>query len=245
VEADQVFKSAEKQLPLADLFVKEGSLTAQERARIDTALAAMNEAAKTDDAALIRRRIEDVELVTNKLASLVMDYGLRRPRRAGGQETGRGHGGDGHRRAGERGSVMAGKNPYIAAADVALPTKTYRITYRMMDTGEEKTVEVDPERIPYGRTGLPGSLLDIALAHHVEIEHTCGGVVACSTCHSIVRQGFDSCNEASDDELDQLDEAPGLELRSRLSCQCVPNGTEDVVVEIPAWNRNAVKEAAH
>jgi ferredoxin, 2Fe-2S len=140
---------------------------------------------------------------------------------------------------------MAGTNPYITRPDVKPPTQKYRITFRVLETGEEEVVEVDPDRIPYGRTGLPGSLLDIGLAHHVEIEHTCGGVCACSTCHSVVRQGLASCNEPTDDELDQLEEAPGLTIQSRLSCQCVPDGTIDLVVEIPAWNRNAVKETPH
>lgn len=140
---------------------------------------------------------------------------------------------------------MAGKNPYIAKAEYELPTEKYTVTFRVMETGEERVIEVDPKRIPYGRTGLPGSILDIALGNHVEIEHTCGGVCACSTCHSIIRQGLASCNEATEDEEDQLEEAPGLTVQSRLSCQCVPDGTMDVVVEIPAWNRNAVKEAPH
>jgi ferredoxin, 2Fe-2S len=140
---------------------------------------------------------------------------------------------------------MAGTNPYIKQADVTLPTRKYRITFVEKDHNEEHVVEVDPDRIPYQRSGLPGSLLDIALAHGIEIEHTCGGVCACSTCHSIVRQGLASCNEATEDEEDQLEEAPGLTIQSRLSCQCVPDGTMDLIVEIPAWNRNAVKEAAH
>jgi 2Fe-2S ferredoxin len=42
--------------------------------------------------------------------------------------------------------------------------------------------------------------------------------------------------------MDQLDNARGVELESRLSCQCVPDGSRDVVVEIPAWNRNLVRE---
>jgi 2Fe-2S ferredoxin len=42
--------------------------------------------------------------------------------------------------------------------------------------------------------------------------------------------------------LDQLDEAPATTLQSRLACQTVPNGTMDVVVEIPEWNKNLVKE---
>jgi 2Fe-2S ferredoxin len=140
---------------------------------------------------------------------------------------------------------MAGTNPYIKTGEFKLPERKYRITYRLMETGEERVVEVDPAEIPYQRTGLPGSILDIALGHDIEIEHTCGGVVACATCHSIVRKGLESCNEATDDELDQLEEAPGLEMNSRLSCQCVPDGTMDVVVEVPAWNRNVVKETPH
>jgi ferredoxin, 2Fe-2S len=140
---------------------------------------------------------------------------------------------------------MAGTNPYITSGKVTLPTEPYTITFQEKETGEEHVVEVDPAKIPYGRTGLPGSLLDIALAHGIEMEHTCGGVCACSTCHSIVRKGMDSCNEATEDEEDQLEEAPGLTYNSRLSCQCVPDGSEDLVVEIPAWNRNAVKEAPH
>jgi 2Fe-2S ferredoxin len=47
---------------------------------------------------------------------------------------------------------------------------------------------------------------------------------------------------ASDDEEDQLDNAPGLTPTSRLACQAVPNGTCDVVIEIPDWNRNFAKE---
>lgn len=140
---------------------------------------------------------------------------------------------------------MAGRNPYIKRVEATLPQKTYQVTFKMMETGEEHVVRVDPEKIPYGRTGLPGSLLDIALSHDIHIEHTCGGVCACSTCHSIVRQGLETCSEATDDEEDQLEEAVGLTYQSRLSCQCVPDGSADLVVEVPAWNRNAVKETPH
>ncbi len=140
---------------------------------------------------------------------------------------------------------MGGDNPYIEKTDVVLPTQKYSITFMPMNV----TIEVDPEKIPYSRNGLAGSILsmiDHDLEHDgVEIEHTCGGVCACSTCHVILREGAESVNEATDDELDQLDEAPGLELNSRLACQCVPNGTKNIVVEIPDWNRNAVKEEPH
>lgn len=135
---------------------------------------------------------------------------------------------------------MGGTNPYIKAAEFKPAAQKFQITF--LENGAERTFEVDPELVPYNRTGLPGSILDIAFGAGVDIDHACGGVCACSTCHVIVREGLESCNEATDDELDMLDEARGVELQSRLSCQCVPNGTKNLVVEIPGWNRNLVKE---
>jgi 2Fe-2S ferredoxin len=61
----------------------------------------------------------------------------------------------------------------------------------------------------------------------------------------IVREGLDSCNESSEGEDDQLDNAPGLTPQSRLACQCVPGGTQDLVVEVPNWNRNLAREEHH
>jgi len=136
---------------------------------------------------------------------------------------------------------MGGNNPFIQAADVGLPTRKYTITFQPMNV----KVEVEPSDLPYGRDGLPGSILDVALENDIELDHACGGVVACSTCHVIVREGLETTNEATDDEEDQLDNAPGLEEQSRLGCQCVPDGSKDVVVEIPNWNRNLVREEHH
>jgi 2Fe-2S ferredoxin len=136
---------------------------------------------------------------------------------------------------------MGGTNPYLKSTAAGRPTQTYHLTFRP----EDERIEVDPARVPYGRTGQPGSILDVALAHGVELDHACGGVLACSTCHVIVRAGVESCGEPSEDELDMLEKAPGLEPNSRLGCQCVPNGTCDVEVEIPQWNRNLVREAPH
>lgn len=95
---------------------------------------------------------------------------------------------------------------------------------------------------PEGGIGQPGSLLDLALGLGIDIDHACGGVSACSTCHVVVLEGLSSCNEASDSEEDQLDKAPGLTPQSRLACQCIPNGTENLLVQVPSWNRNLVRE---
>ena len=124
---------------------------------------------------------------------------------------------------------------------MAKPGNKYTVTFVPSD----EKVEVDPTDFPFQRDGKPGSLLDIALGHDIDIDHACGGVTACSTCHVIIRSGFESCGESTDDEEDQLDNAPGLEENSRLACQCVPDGSVDIVVEIPSWNRNLVSEGHH
>ena len=133
---------------------------------------------------------------------------------------------------------MGGTNPYIQPVAAKLPTKRYTITFLPMS----KVVEVDPSKLPYSREGQKGSILEIALGHGVGIDHACGGVCACSTCHVIVRKGLESVPAATEDEDDQLDNAPGLTPQSRLACQSVPDGSRDLVVEIPGWNRNLVKE---
>lgn len=139
---------------------------------------------------------------------------------------------------------MSDKNPYLQETEVPLPTQKYTLRIRG-DDQQEHAIEVNPDALPDGHVGRPGSILNLALAHGLEIDHACGGVCACATCHVIVRQGLDTCNDPSDDEEDQLDEAPGVTPKSRLACQCVPNGTQDVVVEVPAWNRNLAREAPH
>ena len=107
---------------------------------------------------------------------------------------------------------------------------------------ENRVIEVDPAQRPSSGTGESGSLLDMALEVGIDIDHACGGVSACSTCHVVVKQGLDTCNETTESEEDQLDKAPGLTPQSRLACQCVPNGTKNLLVEIPSWNRNLVRE---
>ena len=133
---------------------------------------------------------------------------------------------------------MSGINPYIAEPEYQLPQISYRVTF----VPEGKTLEVIPGEVNTSEDGLPGSLLRLALGTGLDIDHSCGGVCACSTCHVYVREGLDSCNEATEDEEDMLDLAPGLQVQSRLACQCVPDGTQELVVEIPAWNRNLVTE---
>jgi len=103
----------------------------------------------------------------------------------------------------------------------------HKVTFLPQDV----TVEVDDEKYPLADHGKPGSVLDIALAHDIDLEHNCGGSCACTTCHVIVKEGAENLSEMQEDEEDRLDTAVGLTIRSRLGCQAVVRG--DVVVEVP------------
>lgn len=85
------------------------------------------------------------------------------------------------------------------------------------------------------------TICDAALANGIEIEHACEKSCACTTCHVVIREGFDSLEESTEEEDDLLDKAWGLEPDSRLSCQAQV-GAVDLVVEIPKYTINMVSE---
>ena len=85
------------------------------------------------------------------------------------------------------------------------------------------------------------SICDTLLEHGVEIEHACEKSCACTTCHVIVREGFNTLKPSTEDEDDLLDKAWGLEPQSRLSCQARV-ADSDLVIEIPKYTINMVKE---
>lgn len=106
------------------------------------------------------------------------------------------------------------------------------------------TVLPHPEYAPAGteiQADRGTTICDALLDHGVEIEHACGKVGACTTCHVIVRSGFASLNAVDDNEEDMLDRAWGLQPTSRLSCQAIV-ADEDLVVEIPRYSLNLAKE---
>ena len=85
------------------------------------------------------------------------------------------------------------------------------------------------------------NLCKALLEKGIKIEHACEMSCACTTCHVIVREGFQSLDESDDLEDDMLDKAWGLEPDSRLSCQAVVKDT-DLTVEIPKYTINQVSE---
>ena len=104
-------------------------------------------------------------------------------------------------------------------------------------------VELCPEgAVIDAKAGM--SLCDALLGNDVEIEHACEKSCACTTCHVIVREGFNALPPSEELEDDLLDNAWGLEPNSRLSCQVIL-GNDDLVIEIPKYTINMAKEGKH
>ncbi len=78
--------------------------------------------------------------------------------------------------------------------------------------------------LPYGHHGKPMSFLDVAEHFDIFLDHACGGVCACTTCHLWTKEGAEALTPADDDELDRLDMAADQQLNSRLGCQAVITG---------------------
>lgn len=76
------------------------------------------------------------------------------------------------------------------------------------------------------------SVLDVCLDNGIQLQHNCGAVCGCSTCHVYVNKGMDNLEEISDKEEDFIDRAVRPRITSRLGCQCIIiNG--DIEVTIP------------
>ena len=100
--------------------------------------------------------------------------------------------------------------------------------------------EICPEGVEFeAATGM--SICDNLLKHDIDVEHACEKVCACTTCHVIVRSGYDSLAAPEENEEDMLDRAWGLEPQSRLSCQARV-ADADLVIEIPKYSINHAKE---
>ena len=74
-------------------------------------------------------------------------------------------------------------------------------------------------------------LLDRLLGKDVDIAHDCGGVLACTSCRVVIREGFDNLQPPSTDELDLLDRADSRARNERLACQV--RGAGKLVVGLP------------
>ncbi len=101
-----------------------------------------------------------------------------------------------------------------------------------------------PEYCPQGaeiKAPTGATICEALLENGINIEHACEMSRACTTCHVVVRKGFDSMEPSEEEEDDLLDRAWGLEPQSRLSCQAVV-AQDDLTVEIPKYSINHAKE---
>jgi 2Fe-2S ferredoxin len=97
-------------------------------------------------------------------------------------------------------------------------------------TFEDKSIS--PVIIDNVEEGL--SILEVAEENDIHLNHNCGGVCACSTCHVYVEKGEDFLEEISDKEEDFIDRAINPKLESRLGCQCVILDSEAYIeIQIP------------
>ena len=131
---------------------------------------------------------------------------------------------------------MGGVNPYIDKPKTERPEKKFRVTFLIEETGERKIFEVNPPDLPYGRTGLEGSVLDIAEGAGLEIDHACGGVCACATCHVLVPPEWAARVPAigpAENDLLECTAVPRT-AQSRLSCQIqVSAALDGLTVNLP------------
>jgi len=116
----------------------------------------------------------------------------------------------------------------------------------IFESGEpDRLIQFNPSDAPFHHVGQPGSILDVLLGHQVHIEHACGGNCACTTCHVIVKSGYNKLSESSEQEEDLLDRAPGLTPTSRLACQAVIEDPDaEIVVVVPRYTINQIGETA-
>ena len=85
------------------------------------------------------------------------------------------------------------------------------------------------------------TLLDIARKNNIEeIEGSCEGCMACSTCHVVVDESwYKKLEKATDEENDMLDFAFGLTQHSRLGCQIkITSNLNGLIVWLPAGVNN-------
>lgn len=88
-----------------------------------------------------------------------------------------------------------------------------KITFKFEDH------QIQPKTVEGIESGV--SILEVTEDYDIHLNHNCGGVCACSTCHIYVTKGDEYLEEISDKEEDFIDRAIHPKLESRLGCQCI------------------------
>ena len=102
----------------------------------------------------------------------------------------------------------------VSTTEVDLSKPPAENMVRVTFLPEGRTVEFEFDTLPYEGHGRPMSFLDVAENYGIFLDHACGGVCACTTCHLHVKEGASGISEAEDLELDRLETAAGIELKA-------------------------------
>ena len=81
---------------------------------------------------------------------------------------------------------------------------------------------------------IGSSILENAELFAIDLDHSCGGNCACSTCHVYIEAGMENLSPMQEDEKSTLETAYGRKPNSRLGCQTRIQKTGDVKVCIPS-----------
>lgn len=120
-----------------------------------------------------------------------------------------------------------------------------KLVVRYENGDPERVIEFDPRAAPFQHDGQPASILDVLLGHGAFLEHACGGVCACTTCHVVVKKGTEKLRPAEENEEDLLDKAVGLTPTSRLGCQAVVTDPDaEIVIVVPRYTVN-IESGSH
>ena len=118
----------------------------------------------------------------------------------------------------------------MRTSETLLKTNMATIKFAFED---KKIAPLTLENVPSGQ-----SILELTEEHHIHLNHNCGGVCACSTCHVYIEKGDEFLEEISDKEMDFVDRAINPRIESRLGCQCIILDDDAVVeVQIPDQKR--------
>ena len=105
-----------------------------------------------------------------------------------------------------------------------------KITFKFADNIAEKVIE---------NPTVGDSILDITHDNNINLQHNCGGVCGCSTCHVYIENGMNSLPEIEDAEEDFIDRAIDPRINSRLACQCIiAENSEDITLTVPEQDFN-------
>jgi ferredoxin, 2Fe-2S len=78
------------------------------------------------------------------------------------------------------------------------------------------------------------TVLEVALNNKIDIDHDCGGICSCSTCHVYVTKGNEYIESKSRKEQHYVERLKNKKANSRLGCQCLLlNDIGEIVVVIP------------